>query len=139
MLEGFRFQAAAGAGGIRVGGPPGWVGGQVALPGSHLVDSPSNELTQAHERPWVYRGRVQVVPRGWEKGGPLREECLSYPLLQGGVGAVHQGLGREDGGGGAHEVGVDHRHSRQPECERYRPMSHRVYGQVVPYWRDGPG
>jgi len=93
MLEGFRFQAATGAGGVGIGGPPGWVGGQVTLPGSHLVDSPGHELAQVHERPRVQCGRVQVVPRGWEKGGPLLEECLSCSFLQGGVGAVHEGLG----------------------------------------------
>ena len=42
---------------------------------------------------------MQVVPRSREKGGPLTEECLSYPLHQGGVGVVHQGRGREGGGG----------------------------------------
>ena len=51
MLEGFRFQATAGAGGVGIGGPPGRVGGQVTLPGSHLVYPPSDELAQAHERP----------------------------------------------------------------------------------------
>ena len=111
MLEGFRFQAVAGVGGIGIGGPPGWVGGQVTFSGSHLVDSPGHELAQAHERPRVQCGRVRVVPRGREKGGPLHEECLSYSLLQGGVGAVHQALGREDGGR-AHQVGADHRHPR---------------------------
>jgi len=47
VLEGFRLQAATGAGGIGVGRPPGRVGGQITLSGS-----PGNELTQAHERPW---------------------------------------------------------------------------------------
>jgi len=97
VLEGFRFQAAAGAGGIGVGGPPGQVGGQITLSGSHLVDPPGNELAQAHERPWRHGGGVQVLLRGRVKGGPLREECLSDPFLQGGVGVVHQGLGWEDG------------------------------------------
>jgi len=44
MLEGFGFQAAAGAGGVGIGGPPGWVGSQVTLSGSHLVDSHGHEL-----------------------------------------------------------------------------------------------
>ena len=44
MLEGFRFQAAAEAGGIGVRGPPGRVGGQVALSSSHLIDSPGDQL-----------------------------------------------------------------------------------------------
>ena len=49
MLEGFWFQGTAGAGGIGVGGRPGRVGGQVAISGSHLMDSPSNELLDSHE------------------------------------------------------------------------------------------
>jgi len=126
VLEGFWLQAAAAAGGIGIGGPPGWVGGQVTLSGSHLVDSPGHELAQAHERPRLQCGRVQVVPRGREKGGPLREERLSYPSLQGGVSAVHQGLGWEDGGR-ARQVGVDHGQPRQPEGEGYCPVSHRVH------------
>jgi len=73
------------------------------------VDSHSEELAQAHERPRGQGGRVQVVPRSREKAGPLSEECLSYPLLQGGIDVVHQGLGRE-GGGRADPVGVDHGH-----------------------------
>ena len=111
MREGFRFPAAAGAGGIGIGEPPGWVGGRVTLSGSHLVDSAGHEHAQAHERPQVQCGRVRVVPRGREKGGPLYEKCISYPVLQGGVSAVHQGLGREDRGR-AHQVGVDHGHPR---------------------------
>jgi len=108
------------------------VRGQIAFSGSHLVDSSRNELAQAHEGPRGQSGRVQVVPRGPEKGGPLRVEFLSYPLFQGGIGVVHQGLGRK-GRGRADKVRVDHRHSRQPEGEGYRPVSHRVYWQVVPY------
>jgi len=89
VLEGLGLQATAGTGGVCVGGPPGRVGGQVTFPGSHLVNSRCDELAQAHEGPRRQRGRVQVVPRGWEKGGPLSEECLSYPFLQGGIGVVH--------------------------------------------------
>jgi len=95
VFEGFGLQATAGAGGLRVGGPPGQVGGQVTLPGSHLVNSPGDELAQAHEGPRGQRWGVQVVPWGRELGGPLREECLSYPLLQGRIGVIHQGLGWE--------------------------------------------
>ena len=130
MLQGFGFQAATGAGGIGIGGPPSRVGGQVAFPGSHLVDSPGNELAQAHERPRRYGGRVQVVPRSREKGGPLHEEFHPYPLLQGGVGVGHQGLGRE-GGGRADKVGVDHGHPRQPKGEGYCTVSHCIHRQVV--------
>jgi len=100
-----------GAACVGVGGPASLVGGQITLSGSHLVDSPSNELAQAHERARRQGGRVPVVPRSREKGGPPREECLSYHLLQGGIGVVHQGLGRE-GGGRADKVGVDHAHPR---------------------------
>ena len=44
VLDGFRLQAAAGAGGVGIRGPPGWVGGQVTFSGSHLVYSPGDEL-----------------------------------------------------------------------------------------------
>ena len=40
MFERLRFKRAAEGGGVGVGGPPGWVGGQVTLAGSHLVDPP---------------------------------------------------------------------------------------------------
>jgi len=106
--------------------------GQITFSGSHLLDSPGHKLAQAHETPQIQRGRVQVVPRGGEKGGPLREEFPPYPLLQGGVDAVHQGLGRDDGGR-PHQVGIDHRHPRQPVGEGYCSMSHRIYRQVVSY------
>jgi len=81
---------------------------------------------------------VQVVPRSWEKGGPLCEEFLPYPLLQGGVGVIDQGLGREVGGR-AEEVGVDHGHPRQPEGERNRSVSHRINRQVVSHRGDRAG
>jgi len=138
VLEGFRFQATAGAGGVGIGGPPGRVGSQITLSGPHLVNSPGHELAQAHKGPWLQRGGVQVVPWSREKGSPLREELLPYSLLQGGVGVVHQGLGREDGGR-AHKVGVDHGHARQPKGEGYCPVGHCVYRQVVPHRWDGAG
>ena len=81
---------------------------------------------------------MQVVPRGREKGGPLREKCISYPLLQGGIRAVHQGLGRE-GGGQADKVRVDHGHSRGPDGEGDRAVSHGVHRQVVPHRGDRAG
>jgi len=111
---------------------------QITFSGSHLVDSPSNEFAQAHKRPRIQRGRIQVVPRGWEKGVPLHSECLSIPLLQGGVSVVHQGLGLEDGGR-AHMVGVDHGHPRKPENEGYCPVSHCVNWQVGPHRGDRAG
>ena len=98
-----------GGGGIGIGGPPSRVGGQVTFPGSHLVDSPGEEFAQAHEGPRGHGGSVQVVSRRGEEGGPLLEEFLPYPLLQGGVGVVHKGLGGE-GGGRVNKVGVDHWH-----------------------------
>jgi len=49
VLERFMFWTEAGAGCIGLWGPPGGVCCQVALPGSHLVDSPSHELAQPHE------------------------------------------------------------------------------------------
>ena len=48
-FEGLWLQTAAGAGGIGLWGPPGGVCGQVAFPGSHLVDSPCYELAQSHK------------------------------------------------------------------------------------------
>jgi len=81
---------------------------------------------------------VLVVPRSREKGGPLREDCLSYPFLQGGVGVVHHGLGRE-GGARAGKVGVDHGHPRQPKGEGYWTVSHRIHRQVVSDWWDRAG
>jgi len=138
VLEGFGLHATAGAGGVGIGGPPGWVGGQVTLTGSHLVHSSGNELAKSHKRPWQQCRKVQVVPWGREKGGPIRKECLSHPLLQGGVGVVHQGLGRE-GGRGAHKVGVDHGHPGQPAGEGNSTMSHRVHREVVSNRRDWAG
>ena len=62
MLEGFRLQTTAGAGGICIRGPPGRVGGLVALPGCYLMDPPGDELAQSHEGQWGQGGRVVVVP-----------------------------------------------------------------------------
>ena len=75
------------------------MGDQITFSGSHLVDSPGNELAQAHEKPRRQRGRLQVVPWGWEKGGPLCEELLSYSFLRGGIGVVHQRRGGRVGVG----------------------------------------
>ena len=91
MLERLRFQAAAGAGGVRVGGPPSGVSGQVTLPGSHLVDSSRGELVEPHERARIQGGRVIVIviARGGKEAGPLIKEGLSHSLPQGGVGVRH--------------------------------------------------
>jgi len=62
VFERLRFKTAAGGGGVGVGGPPGWVGGQVTLAGSHLVDPPCYEHSQTHEGSWVQGGEVVVIP-----------------------------------------------------------------------------
>ena len=98
MREGFQLQTEVGAGGIGIGGPPGWVGGQVAPPSSHLIDSPGDELAQSHEGPRSQGGSVVLVPWGWEEAGPLVQEGFSHPLLEGGIGIFHQRLRREGGG-----------------------------------------
>jgi len=49
VFEGLRLQTAAGPGGIGLWGPPGGVCRELALPGSHVVDSPCNELAQGHK------------------------------------------------------------------------------------------
>ena len=50
-----------------------------------------------------------VVPWGREEAGPLVEEGFSHPLLEGGIGIVHQRRRRE-GGGRGDKVRVDHGH-----------------------------
>jgi len=47
-----------GAGGVGIGGPPGRMGSEETFPGPPLVNSPGDELTQAHERPRLQRRRV---------------------------------------------------------------------------------
>ena len=44
MFERLRVGTASGAGGVGVLGPPGGVGGQVALVGAHLVEASHDEL-----------------------------------------------------------------------------------------------
>jgi len=111
VFEDFRLQTGAGVGAIGIGGPPSRVGGQIALSGSHLVDSPGNEFAQAHQGPRGHSARVQVVSRRRAKGVPLLQQFLRYTFLQGRVGVVNQGQGGE-GGGRVNEVGVDHGHPR---------------------------
>jgi len=103
VIERLRFVTAAVAGGIGIGGPPVWAGGQVTFAGSHLVDPPGYELAQTHEGSWVQGGEVVVIPGCREETGPLHKEGLPDPLLQGGVGVVHQGP-RRDGRGQRDEV-----------------------------------
>ena len=88
MFESLRFQTAAGAGGIGIGGPPGRVAGQVTFASSHLVDPPGYAFAQAHEGTWVQAGEVVVRRARREEAAPLRENGLPDPLFQGGVGVV---------------------------------------------------
>ena len=48
VFEQLGLEAAAAAGGVGAGGPPGGVGGQVAFPGSHLMNPSSYKLSQSH-------------------------------------------------------------------------------------------
>jgi len=91
VFNGLWFKTAAGAGGMGIGGPSCWVGGQVTFAGSLLVDPSSYELAQTHEGPWTQGGEVVVIPWSWEETGPVHREGLSDCLLQVGVGVVHQG------------------------------------------------
>ena len=61
VLERLWLSSAAGAGQVRVLVEQGGVGGQVTLCPSHLVDPPSHELPQAHERMRGEGGGVLVV------------------------------------------------------------------------------
>jgi len=89
MFERLGLKTTVGAGGVSIGGPPSGVGGQVTLPGSHLMNPPCHELAQSHEGASVQGGAMVVVSWCWEEKGPLLEEGLSHPFLQGGVGVVH--------------------------------------------------
>jgi len=53
VFEGLGLQSTAGAGGVGVGRPPGRVGGQITLSGSHLVNPPGDEFAQPHKRSWL--------------------------------------------------------------------------------------
>ena len=52
---------------------PGWMRGQVALLGPHLMDAASHELTQPHERVRGERERKGVVHGDRGKGAPVFE------------------------------------------------------------------
>jgi len=98
VFQQFRFKTTAGAGGVGIGGAPGWVSGKVAFAGSHLVDPSCYELAQGHKWLWVQAGEVVVIPWCWEEAGPLCKEGLPHPIFQGGVDVIQQGL-RKDGSG----------------------------------------
>jgi len=137
VFERLGLETTSGAGGVGIGGPPSWVGGQVAFPGPHLVDSACYDFAQAHEGPRVQGGEVVVIPWCREEVRPLREEGFPDLFLQGGIGVVHQGP-RKSGGGQGDKVGVDHWHGhpRKPVDEGYGPVSHRVNWQMVPQGGD---
>ena len=61
MLKVFIFLVASWAGGWFVLVEPGLVGGQVALPGAHLVDPPRNKFSLSHEGVWGEVRGVGVV------------------------------------------------------------------------------
>jgi len=64
VFERLRFQTAAGAGGLGLGGSPGGMFRQVAFTGSHLVDSSCHELAQTHKGARVNGWGVMIVGRG---------------------------------------------------------------------------
>ena len=103
MFERRGLKATAEAGGVGSGGPPARVGGQVPLSRPHPVDSSCYELAQAHKGPRAHGGEVVVISWCREETCPLGEEGLPDPLLQGGVGVVHQGP-RKGQGGRRHKV-----------------------------------
>jgi len=63
MSERFWFDFAPWTGEVRVFGGPGWVGGQVTFPRSHLMDSSRHKLPQAQEVVGGEGGGVVVVSR----------------------------------------------------------------------------
>ena len=81
VFEGLTFQTAAGAGGIGLEGPPGGVRRQVALTGSHLVDSACHELGQTHKGARVNGWGVMISGRGGEQSGLVLNEHLPNPFL----------------------------------------------------------
>jgi len=81
VFERLGLKTTAGARGVGIGGPPCWVGGQVAFSGSHLVDPSCNELAQAHKGPLVQGGEVVVIPWCREEAWPLCKEGLPDPFF----------------------------------------------------------
>jgi len=111
VLKRLRFQAAAGAGGVGLRGPQRGVGSQVALPSSHVMNSSSRELVQAHEGSRVYGRWVVVVRRQGEQLRPVFYERFPELLLQGRVRVRHQGRWGEEVSKLREQVCVDHWHS----------------------------
>jgi len=56
---------------------------------------------------------------------------LSHCLLQGRIGAIHQGLGRE-GRGREDKVGIDHGHPGQPEGDQERDGGSHDFTESIP-------
>jgi len=65
------------------------VGGQVAFPGSHLMDTPTYELVQPYKGSLAHGGRVVVLPPCREQLTPRLEEGLPQPFLQAEIGVIH--------------------------------------------------
>jgi len=97
VFKRFRFQAAAGAGGVSFRGPPGGVGTQITFPGSHLLDSPHSELVESNERPRVQGEGMVVICRWGEESRPVHDGRVPDPFFQGRICARHQGLRGEVG------------------------------------------
>ena len=95
VFERFGVRAAAGARGVGVFRPPGGVGSQIALVGTHLMEASCNELVQAHKGVGVEAAGVRVVVGGGVEGVPLAHHEELGSTLQGLVGVCH-----EEGGGG---------------------------------------
>ena len=94
MFECFGIRKAAGAQGVGVFRPPGGVGGEVALVGTHLVKASRNELVQAHKGVGIETAMVRVVVGGGVEGVLLAQHEEPGAILQGLVGARHM-----EGGG----------------------------------------
>lgn len=112
MIESLFVQEATRAEGDWVLGLPRRVGGQVAFPGSHVVDSSYNKLSQAHKRVGFEAAVVEVVLRGggWSSShssSSIRREqnlsCLQVRAISSGRGMFSHSAGgakteREAGG-----------------------------------------
>ena len=80
MLERLWSAPAAGAGGGEVT-VPGWVGAEVTLPRSHLVEATRGEPVQTHKRVGFGLWWVWVPGRVWRSLVPfLHEEVLALEL-----------------------------------------------------------
>jgi hypothetical protein len=81
---------AAWAGGGEVRVLPGWVGGQVALAGPHLMESAGNELSKTHKGVGFGGGLVRVVGGGREGEVPIPQEGEVGLLLELGIGGFNR-------------------------------------------------